>query len=382
MKTNINRKKKVLIVYQYIALYRKPIFEHLSNSDNLDVSFACDIESKGNIKLVNQKFFENKQFVKLKNYWLKNFLWQQGLINQILFGKYDVIIFLADPHFLSTWIASIIAKIKGQKVVFWTHGFIRNKSFKNRLKLLFYKLTDIILLYGEKAKSNLIHYKINKNKLFCIYNSLDYNLQKKIRESTNINLFNKYSLFQNPKLKQIVFIGRLTPQKQLEKLIELVIELEKRGLKVNLLFIGDGEEKIKLEKTAFEKNNLMGRIKFYGKTYKEEEIAPLIMCSDVCISPGEIGLTAMHVLSYGIPIITHNDEFSQMPEYEAVIEGFTGKLFEKGSFPSMLETTIDFFNNPIKNIHTNCIKTIENKYTPHVQRNLLENAINSLYKND
>lgn len=369
------KKQKVLIVYQFIALYRKPIFEYLSKNKDIDFSFACDIHSKENILLVDEEFFHNKSFIRLKNFWFKNFLWQTGLIKEVMFGQYDTIVFLADPNFISTWIATIFTKIRDIKVVFWTHGFIRDNTLRSKMKLFFFKLSDSIFLYGDKAKKNLSLKGLDSNNLFPIYNSLDYSLQKKTRMSIDPSQLDKSFMFENPKLPQIVFIGRLTEQKKLQQLIELIHALEKNNLKVNLLFIGDGEERTVLEEIAFRKYSLQDRVYFYGKTYNEEEIAPLIMGSDVCISPGEIGLTAMHVLAYGVPIITHNDEFSQMPEYEAVIDGKTGKLFEKNSFDSMLKVSIDFFNNPINDIYNNCINIIEQKYTPKNQMELIINAL-------
>jgi glycosyltransferase involved in cell wall biosynthesis len=374
------QKKTILIVYHFIALYRKSVFEKLIQSDHYEVIFACDKVSKENIRVVDKDFFLNKQFVHLRNYWFKNFLWQKNLLKTIILGKYDACIFLADPNFLSTWLSIIICKVRGIKVIFWTHGFIRDNSFKSKIKKFYFKLADGLLLYGDNAKLNLVNKGLDKNKLFTIYNSLDYENQKKIRDSVSLKSFDKSIFFKNPFLKQIVFIGRLTPQKKLGNLIKLVVELEKYEIKVNLLFIGDGPQKDKL-KALVDSSSLEGRVHFYGQTYSEEEIAPLIMSSDVCISPGEIGLTAMHILGYGVPVITHNDEFNQMPEYESVIDGYTGRLFKYNSFDSLLNVTIDFFKNPIPDVKHNCLSVIEANYTPATQKKLIEQAIETILGN-
>jgi glycosyltransferase involved in cell wall biosynthesis len=44
-------------------------------------------------------------------------------------------------------------------------------------------------------------------------------------------------------------------------------------------------------------------IVFYGESYNERELAPLIALADVCVSPGNVGLTAIHALTYGTPVI-------------------------------------------------------------------------------
>ena len=48
--------------------------------------------------------------------------------------------------------------------------------------------------------------------------------------------------------------------------------------------------------------------------------------SDLTVSPGNIGLTAIHSLSYGTPVCSHSNFNNQMPESEAIIN------FEKWFF--------------------------------------------------
>lgn len=52
------------------------------------------------------------------------------------------------------------------------------------------------------------------------------------------------------------------------------------------------------------------------------------MLSDICVSLGEIGLTCVHALAYGTPIITHDNPDLQGPEWEAITLGVTGALFK------------------------------------------------------
>jgi hypothetical protein len=65
---------EVTIVYQFIALYRSPIFDELSKSKENKYIFACDIKGKENIQTVDNTFFDNKKIIFLKNYWFNNLL--------------------------------------------------------------------------------------------------------------------------------------------------------------------------------------------------------------------------------------------------------------------------------------------------------------------
>lgn len=63
---------------------------------------------------------------------------------------------------------------------------------------------------------------------------------------------------------------------------------------------------------------------FYGSCYDEQTNAELIYNADMCVAPGNVGLTAIHAMTFGCPVITHSDFKWQMPEFEAIHPGKTG----------------------------------------------------------
>lgn len=371
-------KMRVLLVYHYVAKYREPIFRELAETGNFNV--AADTQSNNDIEIVSPDFYQPSFFIKLQNVWFgRSFLWQMGLLKQVFSRKYDAVVFLGDPFFLSTWVSVVFIKLMKKRSVLWTHGFIRNGGTKDQIKLFLYRIVDALFLYGDHAKENLIQYGISKDKLYPIYNSLDYLEQKKLRDSVNADRVKQIraNLFEEDHF-QIVFVGRLTHHKKLNVLIELLVELEKRGVIANLLLIGDGAARTELENLVCSFKGLKSRVNFYGKTYEEEELCCLLMSSDLCVAPGEIGLTAMHVMAYGIPVVTHDDLNSQMPEYESVIEGLTGRLYSHGVFDSLVEVVENCIQNPIVNVRSNCISLIEAKYSPVAQKRLILKALGEI----
>jgi glycosyltransferase involved in cell wall biosynthesis len=106
-------------------------------------------------------------------------------------------------------------------------------------------------------------------------------------------------------------------------------------------------------------------------------LAPLISLADICVAPGEVGLTAMHSLVYGTPVITHNNYLFQMPEYEAIIEGKTGSLYEYGSNDSLIEKIKQWLENGTDRevIRENCYKIIYDYYNPKKQVEFINNAV-------
>ncbi len=365
--------KKVLVIYHYFAHYRLPVINEMTKNDSAEFTFLCGRTSDINIEKISDTDLKNNN-VNLKyieNKWLgNNWLWQKGLFNHLKNNKYDAVIFLGSPYFISTWLASIYLKVKGTKVLFWTHGVVRNGGLKDTFRKLFFKLADGLLLYSNYAKENLIQHGFAPEKLQVINNSLDYDKHLEIRHSLHADdlALKKKDIFKFPELPTLFFIGRLTAQKKLINLIYLIENMKNKDSQFNLLFIGDGEERSLLEKEVTEKG-LLDFVYFYGACHNETELAPLIAMCDVCVSPGEVGLTAIHSLSFGTPVITHNEPMYQMPEFESIKEGYTGALCNKDDLNSLELCVTNWINEHSDRdlIRKNCYEVIDNFYTPKFQ---------------
>ena len=60
------------------------------------------------------------------------------------------------------------------------------------------------------------------------------------------------------------------------------------------------------------------------------------MASDLCVIPGNVGLSAMHAFSVGLPVISHDNFDIQMPEFEAIIDSKTGSFYKHGNIEDLL----------------------------------------------
>ena len=128
--------------------------------------------------------------------------------------------------------------------------------------------------------------------------------------------------------EKIIFIGRLTKVKKIDMLINVINKLNESNLIYDLKIIGDGPEKTYLQSIS-SKGVEKGYINFLGSLYDEKKIAKLLYNSDLCVSPGNVGLTCIHSLSYGTPVCTHNNFFNQMPESEIITDGKKMEFFLK-----------------------------------------------------
>ena len=114
-----------------------------------------------------------------------------------------------------------------------------------------------------------------------------------------------------------------------------------------MLIIGDGSI---LNKLKNEYNNFIesGWLHFYGATYDENELGNLIFHSDLCVSPGNIGLTAIHSLTYGTSVASHSNFRNQMPEVEIIKEGINGFMFKENNIEDLALKIESFFNSKRK----------------------------------
>ena len=315
---------------------------------------------------------QQKNFKPLTNRFLnQKLIWQKGILKTV-FQKVDAVIFLGEMTVLSTWIATIIFKLRGIKVIFWGHGLYGSENrFKRFFRIQFLQLADHNLVYEKRAKKLLIQQGFNESKISVIYNSINYEEQKELFQKYRITPPTK--IFNNP-YPTLLFVGRLTPQKKVNQLIKAVQVLEKDNNKFNVLVVGEGPEKERLEQLAQPLIN-QGQCIFYGASYNETKLSKLIYTSDLTVSPGNIGLTGIHSLSYGTPVCSHSNHNHQMPEVEAIIEGKNGFLFKEGDMESLTQGILDWFkNNP--NLDREKIRSVVDKYyNPNFQIKVIKEAI-------
>ena len=143
------------------------------------------------------------------------------------------------------------------------------------------------------------------------------------------------------------------------------------GIDYNLLIIGDGPERERLENLS-RSLGLAERTWFYGACYDESTLNSLIYNCDICCSPGNVGLTALHALSYGVPVVTHDDFETQMPEYEAIIPGKTGALFERDNVEAMAAAISSWLSDhhgveARRQVRSDCYKAIDAEWNADAQ---------------
>jgi glycosyltransferase involved in cell wall biosynthesis len=384
---------KVAIIDGIAAHYRLLLFQKLSRLQEtdyhlyasnkkhlgievIDPSLASLPVSEGGIKW---SFIDNVVF-------RNRIIWQNKILKLATKGEFDIFLFIGESQVVSSWIGVLICKIRKKSVVFWGHGLYGNeKYFKGIIRHVFNKLPDAYLVYNVRSKELLVKAGIKEEKLFVVNNSLNHDAHMNIRNSlTNDEIWIlKKKLFpQNSDLPVLLFIGRLTQVKKIDQLIESVNILHQRGKKLNCLIIGSGDLDNYL-KELVSSLKLDNFFHFYGACYDERENALLLSLSDCCVSPGNVGLTAIHSMSFGTPVVSHDDLTCQMPEVSSVIENVTGELFKKDDISDLADKIEKLiYVNGKYHYSKNCMKMIDDLYNPDYQVRIFGQMVDFLKRNN
>jgi len=349
--------QKVAIVYHFVPHYRQGFVKALDSSELFDVLWVASSDGVEGIKNLDITNF--KKFKSVKNFWLRNFLFQPYVLMISLFGSFDAVVFLASPYFISTWLAAFICKLRGVRVIFWGHGPQKGVRKISIVEKIFYGIADAIYVYGYHGKINLIKIGINESKIYVGLNSLKL-------PDTFPSIHDRSSKKHNYPLK-IVALSRLISACKYDQLLRAVaVCRDKYNISCEVTFIGDGECMRELVNLS---NSLNINSKFMGAVYDEKIIASILLSSHCLAQPGKVGLSAMHALAYGLPVITHENFSQQMPEVEAIIPSVTGILHKMDDVEDLALKFVDFFVIfPDGNIvHENCINIIKKLYNPLYQ---------------
>ena len=305
---------KIVVVQPVVPHYRVPFFKELIKHYRNIRFFASPIDDI-DVKSVSSDVFPYTPLGPVKRRF--GVVWQKKVVFLIrLLRRGDVLVINGNPRYISTLILIVLSGLKGVKVVWWGQGWsskTTNLSFRIRCRLML--LCDRILLYTE-SEVKLIDVK-NKGNVYYLNNGIDNHEIQKLRKIYDPDTRNN----------SILFIGRVTEKSHLPLLIKGMKNLD---CSVKLHVIGDGEL-LKLCKTLTEEFNIGQRIVFHGAMTDEKGIADIANNCKIFVYPGDVGLSLIHGMNYGLPAVIHSSTSRHMPESACHRAGENGETFRRGN---------------------------------------------------
>lgn len=364
-------KYRICFLLNYPPHYRYQIYSKIASSLPADFYFGDYVST--NIKKIDVSVLKGFQLM-LKTRCFFGYIFYYSGVFSLLSKGYSKYVLTGDISNISTWFLLLYCKTKNKKCYLWTHGlmYFPTNRFKRTIHKLYYRLATGVLVYCEHAINNMINIGISKESLFPIHNSLD---SEKMNEFYRKNVYTDiYRTHFNNNFPTIIYIGRIQRRKKINQIFEAISILKQRKEFVNCVLVGNNVDDLNVAKLPIELG-IESQIWFYGPSYDEAINSELLYNAAVCVSPGNVGLTSIHSLSYGTPVITHNNFDHQMPEYMAIEDGVTGTFYTENNIEELanaIEKWINLTEDDRALCRKNAVLKITNEWSVTYQLELLQ----------
>ncbi|MGB9692087.1 MAG: glycosyltransferase family 4 protein [Candidatus Sumerlaeaceae bacterium] len=179
---------------------------------------------------------------------------------------------------------------------------------KNRRKIL--RLADVVFAYTEEQREGFLEIGVAPHRVVTLHNTIDIVSERNAFErlkSAREELRRKHEVAGR---EVVIYLGRLLPEKLLERAIEAFRILSQTRPRALLVIVGDGPHRKTLETLAA--SLTPEHVRFLDAV--DEEIAQeLLACADLFCLPGQTGLAPLRALCFDLPVVTFQHR-SNTPE--------------------------------------------------------------------
>lgn len=335
-------KRKLIILQPTVGAYRVGFYRHLQSlsSNLLDITVLCSSTDTNNVKTVaclgdGIQFFNNIPCYSMLG---NRAFWQPVLRWSWQLNKGDIFLINGNPRYLSNIVASLIAKVKGAKIVWWGHGWTAGGGHLNaKIRFWLMHFFDHVFLYTDEEVNRFrtsIGYNVS---LSGLNNGIDVD---EIRQ--NIGDFSPHS-----ESYRIGFIGRLENKSHIEVLITALARLKSKPDfydKIDVDVIGSGScmyRYIELAKSL----GVSDKFHWHGAIWDPSSSNSILTKCACFVYPGQVGLSVVHAFALGLPAIVHNSLDQQMPEINAVVDGTNGLFFNFNEADDLADKIYQLLSN-------------------------------------
>lgn len=355
---------KIKIIQKIVPTYRQTFFKKLhfvyGNDFQVHTSF-----NKGRGPLMKSSKDKYTWIYEIgKTYEVPGAFWQSGVF-KLDINKNDIIIIEGSIRIISNFIIIIRSWLKGAKLVWWGHYWsASSKHYKASLRYKLIKLIPYVLFYTDKEVEYFIKEHKRKNNIFYLNNGVDLENIIKYR--------NRYLLNDKRRDIDILFLGRIAPKANIEILLKAMQDSRCKDFNLTLMGAQDDAQKLFIS-NEISNHGLNNRVFVVNGSSNEKDISRYANRSKIFCYPGQVGLSLIHAMSYGLPSVVHNNWRQQMPEFCAFTNKITGISFLNHDVDSLVKALQKTLNEcDRENLSANCINIVESKYTlDHMKDNFI-----------
>jgi glycosyltransferase involved in cell wall biosynthesis len=329
--------EKLFIVYHDLGLggiQRKivEIVKYLQQKENIEI--LCVLKKKKKFNLKNEINFNNVKIVYYENWLRKKPPFVFFLIYSVWKFKPDYILAFSSPFAINSIIAKLLFPFKKITTV-----VSLEPTTKPSLQFPVYYKYHRPIMFLAKFVYPLADKVFTVNSVFAKDIVNKFNIpENKVRVTNNWSRFNNYDLKTTVKKFDLVFVGRLAPEKNLRFLFKVVKKLKIIEPDISLCVVGSGKDSNKLKKWIVD-NNMKKSIFLVGN---QAAVANFLMQSKIFVLPSKTEgqpIALLEAMSLGLPSVVSNYKGVR----DVVKDGENGFIFKNSK--ELMDLTLRLLNN-------------------------------------
>lgn len=336
---------KLLCLYQVMFQYRVGTYEAIAKLPGVDFELwhgSSDPHSK--LKNYNgevsfpRKLITTWRFKGKTNNGGMSIVYHPFLFLRLMFKNPDVILTEGASSFITATTVFIYCKLFKKKIIWWSLGALAGRSstgisgIVHKWIRFMERHCDAIFAYSTQAETYFKTIGVKPQRIFKAINVI--NIDKKLREIQENGNVEKELGFN------LVFVGAITPQKQLEMLVDAVNDLSKEHEDVSLHIIGDGTY-LDTIKGYVAQDNILANVVFHGRVTSGLNV--LLQKYSVLVLPGLGGLAIVDGMISSLPVISGRADGTEL---DLISNGENGYVTDVMSKDYLLEKMEYLYNNP------------------------------------
>ena len=207
---------------------------------------------------------------------------------------------------------------------YWTMLKLNEKKRFKAKELIKKSASKLVVLTEEDRKKHIAEYKLDPNFVVTMPNPCISNV----------------TLAYNYNHKTFLAVGRLTPQKKIDALLDAWNLIQDKCPEWKVVIVGKGELEVELKQYA--ENLHLKRIVWAGHTKHVEEYYEKAACYVLSSDYEGFPMVILEAQSYGLPVISFDCKTGPR---DLVLDGINGYLVEDGNVKQLAERMLKFTQN-------------------------------------
>ncbi|MBN1440185.1 MAG: glycosyltransferase [Anaerolineales bacterium] len=264
-------------------------------------------------------------------------LWQSGWRDWLAAEDPQAVVLEANPRYLSNYCILRRMRTRKRPVIGWSLGPARAAGIPPAWMRAFYGGFSAIVVYSGGGAQAFRDLGIDGGKIFTAPNAVESKTAEELlgRSDSRAAARSELQLDDRP---VILFVGRLQPRKRVDSLLRACA---REGGGCQLLIVGDGEDRARLERTAA---RTFPAARFTGDL-RGEALGKCFLAADLFVLPGTGGLALQEAMLYGKAVAAAEADGSQK---DLIREGGNGWLLPPGDEDALWRMIHEALRDPVR----------------------------------